>query len=227
MIPIRTQGQDEVWINQLLARSQFDLDDVNRTVKRIIDDVKTRGDDALKEYTQTYDRIAIDTFRVPSTAIEAAWRRIDPNLITYLQTAKSNIEAYHSLQQIQSFQIKKPDGTIIEQIVRPLQSVGIYVPGGTAAYPSTVLMNAIPAKIAGVPRIIMITPPSPNGLSDAILVAAKIAGVDEIYTLGGAQGIAALAYGTNQIPQVDKIVGPGISTWPWRRKWFRAMSGSI
>jgi histidinol dehydrogenase len=127
----------------------------------------------------------------------------------YLQTAKTNIENYHALQTIKSFQIKKPDGTIIEQRVKPIMCVGIYVPGGSASYPSTVLMNAIPAKIAGVPRIVMITPPSVDGIKDSVLVAAKIAGVDEIYTVGGAQGIAGLTYGTKQLPKVDKIVGPG------------------
>lgn len=209
MIRIMNMDQDSAWIDRLLSRSQLNLEDVNRSVEQIISNVQSLGDVALIDYTKTFDHVALECFRVKQETIDRAFERIDPNLLNYLNAAKQNIEAYHQKQQIQSFQIEKADGTIIEQIVRPIENVGIYVPGGTASYPSTVLMNAIPAKIAGVNKIVMITPPSEKGIKDSILVAAKIAGVDEIYTVGGAHGIAALAYGTKQIPKVDKIVGPG------------------
>jgi histidinol dehydrogenase len=209
MIPIMKQNEDMDFMNRVFNRSQFNLSDVNKSVEAIIADVKNRGDEAIQEYTATFDHFILDTFKVPQKAIDEACDRIDPLIYQYLQTAKTNIENYHYLQTIESFQMKKPDGTIIEQRVKPIMCVGIYVPGGSASYPSTVLMNAIPAKIAGVPRIVMITPPSVDGIKDSVLVAAKIAGVDEIYTVGGAQGIAGLTYGTKQLPKVDKIVGPG------------------
>jgi histidinol dehydrogenase len=209
MIRILNLETDSAWIDRLLGRSQLNLEDVNRSVEQIILNVQSLGDVALIEYTKTFDHVTLDDFRVKQETIDQAFQRIDRELLSYLVAAKENIETYHKMQQIDSFRIEKDDGTIIEQIVRPIQNVGIYVPGGTASYPSTVLMNAIPAKIAGVNKMVMITPPSVSGIKDSILVAAKIAGVDEIYTIGGAQGIAALAYGTQQIPKVDKIVGPG------------------
>ncbi len=209
MIKIMNLEKDGAWIDRLLGRSQLNLEDVNRSVEQIILNVQSLGDTALIDYTKTFDHVTLESFRVKQETIDLAFQRIDPKLLSYLKTAQQNIEAYHQKQQIESFRIEKADGSIIGQIVRPIQTVGIYVPGGTASYPSTVLMNAIPAKIAGVQKIVMITPPSASGIKDSILVAAKIAGVDEIYTVGGAQGIAALAYGTNQIPKVDKIVGPG------------------
>ncbi len=209
MIPILQIREDQRYINKVLNRSQFDLNEVNQSVEAILRDVKNRGDEALKEYTYRFDQVSLDTFRISNEAIDEAMKRIDPNLHSYLTTAKANIERYHAKQKTDSFQINQEDGSLIRQIVKPLSCVGIYIPGGSAAYPSTVLMNAIPAKIASVPRIVMVTPPSKEGIKDSILVAAKLAGVDEIYTIGGAQAIAALTYGTTQIPKVDKIVGPG------------------
>ena len=210
MIKIMKQGIDKIWINKLLDRSQFDLREVNHQVELIINDVKRDKDDAIKKYTLAYDQVKINNFKIDQQEIDAAYMRIDKKLLSYLEEAKENIKTYHEKQLIKSYKMIKEDGSFIEQIVSPISSVGLYVPGGTAAYPSTVLMNAVPAKIAGVNKIVMITPPSKqNKLKDSILVAAKIAGVDEIYQVGGAQGIAALAYGTTQIPKVDKIVGPG------------------
>ncbi len=209
MIPILQIREDQLYINKVLNRSQFDLTEVNQSVESILRDVKNRGDEALKEYTYRFDQVSLDTFRISDEAIDEAMKRIDSKLLTYLTTAKANIERYHAKQKIDSFQINQEDGSLIRQNVKPLSCVGIYIPGGSAAYPSTVLMNAIPAKIASVPRIVMVTPPSKEGIKDSILVAAKLAGVDEIYTIGGAQAIAALTYGTKQIPKVDKIVGPG------------------
>lgn len=210
MIKIMKQGVDDQWINQLLNRSQFDLKDVNQTVESILDDVKNNQDEALIKYTNRFDKVHLESFRIESSVIEAAYARIDKQLLSYLEQAKENIKTYHERQVMTSYRITKEDGSFVEQIVSPISSVGLYVPGGTASYPSTVLMNAVPAKIAGVKKIVMITPPSKHHkIKDSILVAAKIAGVDEIYQVGGAQGIAALAYGTKQIPKVDKIVGPG------------------
>jgi histidinol dehydrogenase len=196
-------------MTSLLNRSQLNLSNVNSVVEQIIAEVKQNKDAALQAYTKLFDGVSLQEFRVTEDVIQAAWRRIDPNVLKALTAAKQNIEDYHRRQRIEPFSMLKPDGSVIEQRVFPIPSVGIYVPGGTAAYPSTVLMNAIPAKIAGVPKIVMITPPSSVGLKDSVLVAASMAGVDEIYTVGGAQGIAALAFGTEQIPRVDKIVGPG------------------
>lgn len=209
MIRIMSIDQDQAWIERLLNRSQLNLEDVNRTVEQIILNVKNLGDLALIDYSKTLDKVSIKTFRIQDEEINQAYQRINPELLSYLESAKRNIENYHQMQIMESFRIEKDDGSIIEQIVKPIERVGIYVPGGTASYPSTVLMNAIPAKIAGVKKIVMITPPSPQGIKDSILVAAKLAGVDEIYQVGGAHGIAALTYGTDQIPKVDKIVGPG------------------
>lgn len=209
MIRIMSIDQDQAWIERLLNRSQLNLEDVNRTVEQIILNVKNLGDLALIDYSKTLDKVSIKTFRIQDEEINQAYQRINPELLSYLESAKRNIENYHQMQIMKSFRIEKDDGSIIEQIVKPIERVGIYVPGGTASYPSTVLMNAIPAKIAGVKKIVMITPPSPQGIKDSILVAAKLAGVDEIYQVGGAHGIAALTYGTDQIPKVDKIVGPG------------------
>jgi histidinol dehydrogenase len=210
MIKIMKQGFDDVYIRKLLERSQFDLQEVNETVEKIISDVKNDGDAAVKKYTLAFDKVDISQFRIDQQEIDAAFLNIDKKLLSFLEEAKKNITAYHQKQLIKSYKMIKENGSFIEQIVSPISSVGLYVPGGTASYPSTVLMNAVPAKIAGVKKIVMITPPTQqNKIKDSILVAAKIAGVDEIYQVGGAQGIAALAYGTKQIPKVDKIVGPG------------------
>ncbi|MFD3446212.1 histidinol dehydrogenase [Microbacteriaceae bacterium 4G12] len=178
-------------------------------VERIIFHVKNRKDEALREYTQQFDGVTLDTLRVSEEEIEAAFANVEPAFLVALQEAKKRIVSYHEKQMRQGFVDASTDGIIRGQLIRPLDIVGVYVPGGTAAYPSSVLMNVLPAKIAGVNQIVMVTPPSKEGVNPHILAAAKIAGVHEIYRIGGAQAIAALAYGTESVPRVDKIVGPG------------------
>ncbi|OJG81340.1 histidinol dehydrogenase [Enterococcus pallens] len=184
--------------------------DVSATVAEILAKVQTGGDQAVKELTKEIDGVELADLRVAAVDIEASVHEISSELLAVLKKAKENIMAYHEKQVRQGFVSTSEQGVVMGQRVLPLETVGVYVPGGTAAYPSTVLMDVLPAKIAGVKRIVMITPPSKEGkLAPAILAAAQIAGVDEIYQVGGAQGIAALAYGTETIPAVDKIVGPG------------------
>ncbi len=209
MIPIYDKNEN-LWIERLLKRSQFDFTEINKSVEEIIANVKKYGDEAVNMYTKTFDGIEVKSFKVSEDQINLAMSEASPDLIKYLKLAMQNIKAYHELQKIEDFEIKKDDGIILGQRVKPIETVGIYVPGGTAAYPSTVLMNAVPAKIAGVKRLIMITPPQKDGtIKASLMVAARLAGVDEIYTVGGAQGIAALTFGTTSIPKVNKIVGPG------------------
>lgn len=186
--------------------------DVLMKTSAILEDVKNNGDAALAKYTRQFDGVdlAPGMFRVSSEVLDAAAAQADPVFVEALQAAKANIEQYHQAQKKDGYEIRRDNGVYLGQRVLPLDAVGIYVPGGRAQYPSSVLMNAIPAKIAGVSRIVMMTPPSKDGgLHPNIAAAAKVAGVDEIYTAGGAQGIAALAYGTESIAPVDKIVGPG------------------
>lgn len=183
---------------------------VEAAVSSIIEDVKKRGDEALLEYTERFDGVRPDPMEVTEAEIGEAFASCGAELTGILEKAASNIRRFHSAQKREGFVITGDDGTVMGQKVIPCDRAGIYVPGGTAAYPSTVLMDAIPAKIAGVGEIIMVTPPSKNGkVSPAILAAAKIAGVDRIFKVGGAQAIAALAYGTATVPKADKIVGPG------------------
>ncbi|MBC1968464.1 histidinol dehydrogenase [Listeria marthii] len=182
---------------------------VETTVKAIIEKVKTAGDQALLDYTTQFDGVNLTELRVSNTDIQAATAKVEPAFLEALHQAKANIESFHSKQKQHAFLDSEKDGVIRGQLIRPLSTVGVYVPGGTAAYPSSVLMNVLPAKIAGVERIVMITPPGKNGINPHVLAAAQLAGVDEIYQVGGAHGIAALAYGTESIPKVDKIVGPG------------------
>lgn len=182
---------------------------VEARVADIIKNVRTNGDSALKEYGEKFDGVSLDELKVTDEQIEEAFNQVDPDVIKALEKAARNIRSFHKLEVGESFEDSPSDGVIRGTKVTPLSAVGIYVPGGTAAYPSSVLMNAIPAKIAGVENIIMVTPPQKDGLNQAVLAAAKIAGVDRIYQVGGAQAIAALAYGTESIPQVDKITGPG------------------
>lgn len=209
MIRILNEKDNSQVFNQLMKRTQFDFSSINQTVEEVLNQVKNYKDEALKKYTLAFDGARLETFLVTDQEIDEAFHRIDPKLLTYLTQAKDNIEAYHKLQMIQDISIEK-EGISIKQRVKPIESVGIYVPGGTASYPSTVLMNAVPAKIAGVKNLIMTTPPNRDGkIKDVILVAAKLAGVDQIYKVGGAQAIGALTYGTDQIPKVNKIVGPG------------------
>lgn len=182
---------------------------VEARVTDIIKNVRANGDEALKEYGEKFDGVTLDNLKVTDSQIEEAFNQVNPAVIKALEKAADNIRSFHKLEIGESFEDNPSNGVIRGTKVTPLSAVGIYVPGGTAAYPSSVLMNAIPAKIAGIENIIMVTPPQKNGLNQAVLAAAKIAGVDRIYQVGGAQAIAALAYGTESIPQVDKITGPG------------------
>ncbi len=183
---------------------------VEAIVADIIKNVKENGDAALKEYSLRFDKAEIDNLRVTEEEINEAYKNEDPALIETLEIAKKNIWAFHEKQLRKGFEINEGNGIVAGQKITPIEKVGIYVPGGTASYPSTVLMNAIPAKIAGVSEIIMVTPPDKSGnIPSAILCAAKIAGVDTIIKTGGAQAVAALAYGTESVPKADKVVGPG------------------
>ena len=181
-----------------------------RIVKEIIENVRVKGDLALQEYTQKFDRTEIADFFVTEQEIEEAYSDIEEDMVAIIKEAAENIRSYHQNQLKTSWMVPKENGSILGQKITPLDSVGVYVPGGTAAYPSSVLMNVMPAHVAGVKRIVMVSPPGENGkIPSAVLVAAHIAGVKEIYKVGGAQGVAALAYGTKTIAPVDKIVGPG------------------
>ncbi|HFI0816574.1 TPA: histidinol dehydrogenase [Streptococcus suis] len=199
-------------IAQLLYEEQIALNaetvSVEEVVKDIVADVTQNGDEALIRYNQQFDGIYVEQLAVSDEMIDEAFEAIDPQILSALQKAKANIESYHLQQVEKGFEDQPSTGVIRGQLIRPLERVGVYVPGGTAAYPSSVLMNVVPAKIAGVSEIVMITPPQET-YHPAILVAAKLAGVDKIYQVGGAHGIAALAYGTESIPKVDKITGPG------------------
>ncbi|HZG61687.1 MAG TPA: histidinol dehydrogenase [Anoxybacillus sp.] len=179
-------------------------------VLAIIDEVKRNGDQALKEYTKRFDGVSLDSLQVSEAEITQAYEEIDDEIVQVIREAADNIRDYHHRQQRQSWMTMKEDGTILGQKVTPLDAVGLYVPGGTAAYPSSVLMNVIPAQVAGVKRIVIVSPPNQQGtLPAGVLVAANELGVKEIYKVGGAQAIAALAYGTETIQPVDKIFGPG------------------
>ncbi|PEY35134.1 histidinol dehydrogenase [Bacillus cereus] len=196
-------------IEQLREQANIIEETVQLRVREIVEEVRKRQDEALISYTKAFDCTEVTKFRVTKEEIEKASKYVDVSFLEALQEAKKNIISYHEKQKRQSFVDCENEGVIRGQLIRPLQTVGVYVPGGTASYPSSVLMNVLPAKIAGVQKIVMVTPPGKEGLDPHILAAAEIAGVDEIYTVGGAQAIAALAYGTESIPKVDKIVGPG------------------
>ncbi len=184
--------------------------DVSATVAEIIAKVRAEGDAALKYYSEKFDKAILSDLRVSEAEIEEAVASVEPEFIRILEAAAENIRAFHSLQKREGFELKRENGVIVGQRVTPVDVAGIYVPGGTAAYPSTVLMDAIPAVVAGCARVVMVTPPSKDGkVNPAILAAAKVAGVKEIYKVGGAQAVAALAYGTETVPKTDKIVGPG------------------
>lgn len=196
----------------LLKRDPNNYTTYAERVSAIVDDVKVRGDEAIFEYTQKFDGASIgaDTIRVTQEEIDEAVAAVEPALLDVMKKALVNIRSYHEKQKQYSWFDSKPDGTILGQKVTPLQSVGVYVPGGKAAYPSSVLMNIIPAEVAGVERIAMVTPPRRDGkVNPVTLTAAYLAGATEVYKVGGAQAIAALAFGTESIPKVNKIVGPG------------------
>ena len=207
MIRILRSGQDAE--SEILARTK-PVEDVTDTVAEILRNVKLNGDRALREYTLQFDGTSPETLQVGADEIRDALEAVTPEFLAVLQKAAENIRAFHLPQKREGYRIERPDGVILGVRVTPIEKVGLYVPGGTAPYPSTVLMDAIPAKIAGCMELIMVTPPQKNGkISPSILAAAQVAGVDKIYKVGGAQAIAALAYGTETIPKVDKIVGPG------------------
>ena len=195
--------------NEIFARTSSSQD-VSGIVAPILEDVRNRGDQALRDYTSKFDGAQIDSVEVPASEIQAAYDSMDEAFIRVLKTAANNIRSYHSRQKRDSFVISENDGIVLGQKIVPVSVAGIYVPGGTATYPSTVLMDTIPAKIAGVGQVVMVTPPGRDGkISQAVRAAAKVAGVDKVFRVGGAQAIAALAYGTESIPKADKIVGPG------------------
>ncbi|MEQ7216520.1 histidinol dehydrogenase [Enterococcus asini] len=207
MIPIIEDKSQQ--ISELTKTNTAGTSDYAAVVQEILDNVKEYGDAALIDYTAQFDGAEIAAIRVSEEEITAGMAKVDPAFLQVLQRAKANISEFHEKQVTQGFMLTR-NGAVMGQRVLPLAKVGVYVPGGTAAYPSTVLMNVIPAKIAGVQKIVLVTPPLQDGsVNPAILAAAKVAGVDEIYRIGGAQAVAALAYGTESVPQVDKIVGPG------------------
>jgi len=193
---------------------EYGTPEQNEAVRQIVEAVRKEGDAALLSYTEKHDRVKLEAgaLRVLDAEIQAAYDRVDADFLVAIREAASNIRSFHEKQLRQSWVDIQPDGTMLGQILRPLKRVGVYVPGGKAAYPSSVLMNVIPAQVAGVPEIVMVTPPATGGqegIDPYILVAAAEAGVKELYRVGGAQAIAALAYGTESIPPVDKICGPG------------------
>lgn len=205
MIPIYQESQ----VTEIFDRKD-PVNDAAEDVRAIIEQVKTRGDAALKEYTKTFDGADLTSLEVGPGAVDEGFRRADPLLVDILYRAAERISAFHQNQLRSGFQTSGESGIILGQKVLPLERVGLYVPGGTAAYPSSVLMNAIPAKLAGVKEVCMVTPPGKDGkIAPNILAAARICGVDRVFRVGGAQAVAALAYGTETIPKVDKIVGPG------------------
>ncbi len=202
----------EARLGELLNRIQTTSEPVAQTVRAIIDDVRARGDTALIEYTARFDGHSPSSaaaLEVPRARIERAADSVVPEIRDALEYAAKRVRAYHERQRIESWQYEDADGTLLGQQVTPLDHVGLYVPGGKAAYPSSVLMSAIPAKVAGVPELIMVAPAPGGEPNDLVLAAAAIAEVDRVFAIGGAQAVAALAYGTTTIPRVDKIVGPG------------------
>lgn len=207
MIKIYQYG--EVPSSEVFARGT-EAADVSGIVSEIIENVKANGDKALFEYALRFDGADLASLEVGQEEIDEAFKAVEPEYIRILGDAAANIRAFHEKQVRNSFIISEKDGVIVGQKVMPIEKVGLYVPGGTAAYPSTVLMDSIPAKIAGCSQICIVTPPGKDGkVNPVILAAAKIAGVDRIFKMGGAQAVAALAYGTETVPKVDKIVGPG------------------
>ncbi len=199
-------------LTDLLRRDPNQYGSYAGTVQSIIDDVKEHGDQAVFSYTEKFDgaHITANTIRVTDEEIEEAMAQVEPELLEVMKKSMKNIRAYHEKQRRQSWFDSQPDGTILGQKITALESVGVYVPGGKAAYPSSVLMNIIPAEVAGVKRIVMVTPPGKDGkVNPVTLTAAHLAGASEVYKAGGAQAVAALAFGTESIPRVNKIVGPG------------------
>jgi len=210
---LRTTDADfEARLARLLAFESAQDPSVDATVAEIIEDVRARGDAAVLDYTRRFDRIdaqGMDALEIASSELSAALARIGAPERAALEAAAARIRSYHEHQRAESWSYTDAEGTLLGQRVTPLARVGVYVPGGKAAYPSTVLMNVIPAKVAGVPEVIMTVPVPGGARNDLVLAAAALAGVDRVFTIGGAQAVAALAYGTQSVPAVDKIVGPG------------------
>lgn len=207
-----TESTKKNLLKDLLKRSPSSYGTYEQTVSEIVNNVKENGDKAVFEYTEKFDHFALNSgnIRVTEEEIKEAYKEIPEDLIEVYRHSAANIRTFHEKQLRQSFIETRPDGSILGQRITPIEKAGVYVPGGKAAYPSSVLMNVVPAKVAGVPKIVMTTPCNKEGKVNAgTLVAADIAGVDEIYKVGGAQAIAALAFGTESIPKVDKITGPG------------------
>lgn len=205
-----TEGKE--YMESLKNRAEAVQKEVIKIVDNILEDIKLRGDKAVIEYTQKFDSeyVNIDNLMVSKKEIEEAYKSIDNDFLEAIKLARDNVREFHEKQLRNSWMTTKKKGVILGQTIRGLENVGIYVPGGTASYPSSVIMNAVPAKVAGVKNLYMVTPPLKDGsINPNILVAADIAGVDKIYKVGGAQAVAALAFGTESIPKVDKIVGPG------------------
>ncbi|WP_297826068.1 histidinol dehydrogenase [uncultured Methanobrevibacter sp.] len=200
----------EIDLAETIKRSEQDVNNVLDIVSDILNNVRENGDEAIKSYTEKFDGVLIDDLKVSDEEIKEAYDTLDDSLLTALKNAALNIEKFHKKQIPSEWNIEVNPGITAGQIVRPINSAGCYIPGGRAAYPSSILMTVIPAKIAGVEKVVCVTPPQNDGkILDAILVAADIAGADEIYKVGGAQAIGALAFGTESIPSVEKIVGPG------------------
>ncbi|MDQ2087689.1 histidinol dehydrogenase [Herbivorax sp. ANBcel31] len=211
IIDLRGDRDSDIF-ERLASRSQIEYGDVLRRVEDIVGNVKKDGNNAVIKYTEMFDKVLLkeDKLRVSSKEIQEAYEKVDQKLLEAIRKSKQNIEKFHEKQKENSWFSTEEDGVILGQLLRPLEVMGIYVPGGTAAYPSSVLMCAMPAKVAGVEKIVMSTPPGKDGkVNPVILVTACEAGVDDIYKVGGAQAIAAMAFGTESIPKVDKIVGPG------------------
>ncbi len=197
-------------IDLFCHRRRSETGSIEKTVRTILDRVRSKGDAAVRAYTKKFDGAKISSLIVTQSEVEEAYRKADPVFIEILEEAAANIRAYHKKQLQSSWYFNTPEGSTLGQRITPIESVGVYVPGGKAAYPSTVLMNVIPAQVAGVPSIHLVSPPDTNGcVNDNVLVAARILGITDIYRVGGAQAIAALAYGTETISRVDKVVGPG------------------
>ncbi|MDH5472643.1 MAG: histidinol dehydrogenase [Gammaproteobacteria bacterium] len=199
-------------LDDLLAWDSVSDDQVFNTVNEVLKNVKQRGDSAVVEYTNKFDRLSAQLMaelEIPQQRLQEALQRISPELKQALETAAQRVRAYAEHQKLESWSYTETDGTVLGQQVSPMDRVGLYVPGGKAAYPSSVLMNAIPAKVAGVPELIMVVPTPDGEVNDLVLAAAAISSVDRVFAIGGAQAVAALAYGTETVPQVDKIVGPG------------------
>ena len=207
---IKILDYKEVEIKEILTRDNNNDRSVDEIVSGILEDVRTNGDTALLGYCEKFDKAKLSSLEVSQQEIDDAFSSIDPDFIKTLELARDNIEAFHTQQIRKNFVLNDKEGIVLGQKVTPIEKVGLYVPGGTASYPSSVLMNAVPAKLAGVTEIVMATPPNSDGtIAAPILAAAKVAGVTRIFKMGGAQAVAALSYGTESVPKVDKIVGPG------------------